>query len=193
MSFEQIYRRVTDVLGHERIILLVMTVASSYALLDTFQFDISSAVRFPRLTSSVVLIGALLLLFRGYLPKPVREFVAEPADVLKTDDGISEQAEERVDEADEASTEGQLSTVGRPIHDSVFAAIAVSVYGLLGYAIGLLWATPLFVVAYGVWFKQSWVRIAVLGVLGLLITFGFMTAIGIPLDRGEILLTEGVF
>lgn len=190
MLFEQIYRRVADVFDHERVILLVMTIASSYALLDTFGFEISSAVRFPRLTSSVVLIGALLLLFRGYLPKPVREFVAEPADVLKTDDEMSQVEQER---ADEASTEGQLSTVGRPIHDSVFAAIAVSVYGLLGYAIGLLWATPLFVVAYGVWFKQSWVRIAVLGVLGLLIAFGFMTALGIPLDRGEILLTEGVF
>lgn len=191
MSFEQIYRRVVDVLDHERVILLVMTIASSYALLDTFSFEISSAVRFPRLTSSVVLIGALLLLFRRHLPKPVREFVAEPADVLKTDDEMSEQIEQ--ERADEASTENQLSTVGRPIHDSVFAAIAVSVYGLLGYAIGLLWATPLFIVAYGVWFKQSWIRIAVLGVLGLLIAFGFMTALGIPLDRGEILLTEGVF
>jgi small-conductance mechanosensitive channel len=207
MSFKRTYQRLSDSFDQERLLLLVMLVWSAYAIFATFQFRSGSAGRFPRLTGSAVLIGATLLLFRNYLPGPIQMFATESADVLQADEEITEKqekAEQRTAEetakaaeskADAAETEepDEISTVGRPIHDSVFVTLLMTAYGLLGYAIGILWVTPVFVVAYGVWFEQPRRRMTLLSILAFAIAFGFMTALGVPIDRGELVLTEGVF
>jgi predicted RND superfamily exporter protein len=140
-----------------------------------------------------VLIGVTLLLFRNYLPDPIQMFVTESADVLQADEEFTEKQEEVEQRTAETEETDEISTVGRPIHDSVFVTLLMTAYGLLGYAVGILWVTPVFVVAYGVWFEQPRRRIALLSILAFAIAFGFMTALGVPIDRGELVLTEGVF
>lgn len=198
MSIETLYRRAAERFDQEKFLLVVFVLASGLALAETLRFDIGSAARFPRLTGTVVFIGSLLLLFSQYLPAKLRVVVEQSADVFQAD----EEFEERQAEAEEQRTGGfseaemersDISTVGRPIHDSVFAAIIATAYGLVGFAIGILWATPLFVVAYGYWFKQPWRLTAILTVIGFAIAFGFMSVLGVPLDRGELFLTNGVF
>lgn len=195
MSFEQRYRRVADAFDQEYLLLAVIIGWSIYALVETFSFDISSAGRFPRLMGSAALVGGLLLVFREYLPGPVRAFVTESTEVLQADDEFEERQEdaERRTRSDEIDPQKEISSVGRPIHDSVFTALLMIFYGALGYAVGILWVTPPFVVAYGLWFKQSRRLIALLTVLSFILAFGFMTVLGVPMDRGQFIVTGGVF
>lgn len=197
MSRKSLYRRLFERFDQERFLLIVLILGSGFALAESFRFDISAAARFPRLTGTVVFVGSLLLFFSGYLPDKLRVAVEEPAGVFEADEEFEKRQEEvekrRQQTAPKETDRNEFSTVGRPIHDSVFAAIAVTAYGLVGFAIGILWATPLFVAAYGYWFKQPWYLTGILAVIGFGIAFGFMSVLGVPLDRGELLLTNGVF
>lgn len=210
MSRKSLYRRLSDRFDQERFLLIVLILGSGLALAETFRFDISSAARFPRLTGSVVFVGALLLFFSKYLPGPLRAAVEESAGVFEADEEFEKRQQEvegrqqsgdDETEADAADTEAdaadtdrnELSTVGRPIHDSVFTGLIATGYAALGFTIGILWATPLFVVAYGYWFKLPRYLTAVLAVAGFAIAYGFMSVLGVPLDRGELLVTSGVF
>ncbi|WP_174811755.1 tripartite tricarboxylate transporter TctB family protein [Salinadaptatus halalkaliphilus] len=169
-----------------------MLVASGYMIWETFNFGISSAATFPRLTAGFVLIGTLLLVFRSYLPDPLYSFVAESADLINVDDDELVGDEEPADDADDGDEDDSISTVGRPIHDSLFTSIIAVGYGILGYAIGILWASPIFVFVYGLWFKLSWKVILVLVVVSILIGLGFYEALGLRIDRGNIFFTEGI-
>lgn len=197
MAFETLYRRAYERFDQETFLLVVFVLGSSFALLESFRFGISGAARFPRLTASVVLIGSLLLLFSAYLPEPLRKAIEESQDVFQADEEFEErqsEAEKRQAETAEADDyQTDLSTVGRPIHDSVFGAILVTLYGFAGFAVGILWATPVFVLVYGYWFRLPKHITGALTLVGFGIAYGFMTVLGVPLDRGNILLTDGVF
>ena len=202
MSRKSLYRRISERFDQERFLQIILILGSGLALAETFRFDISSAARFPRLTGSVVFVGALLLFFSKYLPAPLRLAVEESADVFDADEEFEKRQQEvegrqqSEDGATEAVTDAdrnELSTVGRPIHDSVFTGVIATGYAALGFAIGILWATPIFVVVYGYWFKLPRYLTAVLAAVGFRIAFGFMSVLGVPLDRGQLFVTSGVF
>jgi hypothetical protein len=202
MSRKSLYRRISERFDQERFLQIILILGSGLALAETFRFDISSAARFPRLTGSVVFVGALLLFFSKYLPAPLRLAVEESADVFDADEEFEKRQQEvegrqqSEDGATEAVTDAdrnELSTVGRPIHDSVFTGVIATGYAALGFAIGILWATPIFVVVYGYWFKLPRYLTAVLAAVGFGIAFGFMSVLGVPLDRGQLFVTSGVF
>jgi len=199
MGVEDIYRSVTERADMERALLLVMILSSGYMIWESYNFSIERAARFPRLTAGAVLIGSLLLFFQDYLPAPIRPFVAEEVEMLSADEEVSVQTtdaseKQRVDdsEASTAESEATISTVGRPIHDSFFTALSTSVYALLGYVVGILWVSPLFVLAYTLWFRRPWYQVIGLSVLAFLIGYGFMSALNVPLNEGEIFLTDGL-
>jgi len=203
MSSKSLYRRLSEGFNQEQFLLLVFVIGSGAALVETFRFNISSAARFPRLTGTVVFVGALLLLFSRYLPKTLRTAVEESGGVFEADEEFErrqQEVEERQQVEDEPTEtklietdRSEISTVGRPIHDSVFTGLAATGYAALGFAVGLLWATPIFVFAYGYWFKLPRYLTAVLAIVGFMIAFGFMSVLGVPLDRGQLLVTGGVF
>ncbi|XVH33452.1 tripartite tricarboxylate transporter TctB family protein (plasmid) [Haloferacaceae archaeon DSL9] len=197
MKSDAWYQRFGTEKIEERLLLIGFVIVSAFMLWETTNFSISSAGRFPRLTGSVVLIGSLLLLFQAYLPKPLRTFVAEEVEMFSADEGVAEQREKAegrttAEESAEEESRATGSSVGRPLNDSVFTAIAAVGYGLLGYTIGIFLATPLFVIVYTRWFKVKWYYSLPLAALGLLIAFAFYSVLNIPLDRGEIFFTEGV-
>ncbi|WP_128906366.1 tripartite tricarboxylate transporter TctB family protein [Halorubrum amylolyticum] len=203
MSSKSLYRRLSEGFDQERFLLIVLILGSGLALAETFRFEISAAARFPRLTGTVVFVGALLLLFSKYLPGPLRVAVEESSSVFEADEEFEERQQQTAEQQQEGTdtTESdtaekdrnELSTVGRPIHDSVFTGLIATGYAALGFAIGILWATPLFVVVYGYWFKLPRYLTAVLAAIGFAIAYGFMSVLGVPLDRGELFLTGGVF
>lgn len=186
MGIQSTYRTLVSRVNLEHVLLVTMLVSSGYMIWESYRFGISSAATFPRLTAGFVLIASLLLIFRSYLPEPLYSFVAESATLVDVDDDFAAQ------EDDDESSDESVSTVGRPIHDSLFTAIAAVGYGLLGYAIGILWASPIFVLIYALWFKLSWKALIVLVVLSLLVGLGFYEALGLRIDRGNVFFTEGV-
>ncbi|WP_049928552.1 tripartite tricarboxylate transporter TctB family protein [Halopiger goleimassiliensis] len=191
MGFQSAYREVVSRINLEYVLLLLMVGSSTYMIWESYNFSISAAATFPRLTGGFVLIGSLLLLFRSYLPEPLYSFVAESADLLDVEDEeLSDVEDEDAREASDEATD--ISTVGRPIHDSVFTGASALGYGILSYAIGIMWASPIFVLVYGLWFKLSWKSLLVLIPLSLLICFGFYEALNLRVDRGNFIFTEGV-
>lgn len=195
MKFQPTYRRIVDRIDLEHVLLIVMLISSGYMLWESYNFGISAAATFPRLTAGFVLVGTLLLIFQSYLPEPLYSFVAESAELINVDDeDLVEEKEEKNTSSEETAEESEesVSTVGRPIHDSLFTAISALGYGILGYAIGIMWASPIFIIAYGLWFKLSWKILLVLVAVSLLIAFGFYEALGLRIDRGSIFFTEGV-
>lgn len=206
MGFEDTYRSVTRRVDMERVLLLVMILVSGYMIWESYDFSIESAARFPRLTAGAVLIGALLLFFQNYLPKPIQSFVGEEVEMLSAEEEVTERGEQStperegqsVDEREETEGKGEvesepsISTVGRPIHDSLFTALSGIGYGVLGFAIGILWASPIFVFVYTLWFRRPWYQVIGLSILGFLIAYGFMTTLGVPMNEGEIFFEDGL-
>lgn len=185
----------------ETILLLIMFVSSAYMFWETFSFQSVSAARFPRLTAGSVLIGSGLLLVRNYLPDRVAALLTEQPEVFETDEEAFETEEEMSQELDQSTSDqtatsseaAELSVVGRPIHDSLFTAIAIVGYGMLGFAIGIYLATPIFVFVYARWFKLSWKMTLALTIIGVIIGDVFMGLLGVPLDRGQILFPTGLY
>lgn len=206
MGFGDIYRSVTRRVDMERALLLVMILSSGFMIWESYNFSIESAARFPRLTAGAVLIGALLLFFQNYLPKPIQSFVGEEVEMLSAEEEVAERGEQStperegqsVDEREETEENGEveskpsISTVGRPIHDSLFTALSGIGYGVLGFAVGILWASPIFVFVYTLWFRRPWYQVIVLSILGFLIAYGFMSTLGVPMNEGEIFFEDGL-
>lgn len=193
MTVQDWYRHlVEDVIDAEKLLLTVMGLMSGYMLWGTTQFRSESAARFPRLTGSVVFIGTVLLFFREYLPGPIKHAVVSEGAAFEASEEFTERQEamEGEQEVTEPETEG-FSTVGRPLHDAMFTTIAVVGYAVAGFAIGLLWASPLFVIAYARWFRVDLLRTGVLTVIGFGIAYSFMVVLNVPMDSGAFFMTEG--
>lgn len=195
MTFKDKYTNLTEkFIGMEKVLLILMFVSSSYMVWDTFNFNSTSATRFPRLTAGIVVIGSALLLARGYLPDRIATAITQESEVFGTDEEFADQQEETAQRTqtggDDEST--GISIVGRPIHDSLFTALVVIGYGLLAYTIGIFLATPVFIVVYARWFKLSWVTTVGLTALSVILAYAFFSVIGVPLDRGELVFTDGI-
>lgn len=193
MRFEDTYRSVTERVDTEKGVLLVMILSSSYMIWESYNFSIQAAGRFPRITAGAVVIGSLLLFFQDYLPAPLKTFVTKDVEMLEADEEFTEREEEAASEREQShEADSAISTVGRPIHDSLFTALSAIGYALLGYTIGLLWATPIFVIAYTLWFRRPWYQVVGLSFVGYSIAYVFMMALGVPMYEGEIIFQNGL-
>ncbi len=213
MNRESLSQTITERVSMETVLLATMLGAATYMLWESFNFGISQAATFPRLTAGFVFIGTILLLLRPILPEPIYSFVAKDARALDVDEDFKEltsdgesvdemtDGEESVDEtaddeesADETAKPEETtpkSRVGRPLPDAVFTGAAAICYGLAGYVVGLLLVTPVFVAVYGLWFNLSRRTIGMLVVISVVVAFGFVQFLNVPLDQGEVIFTGG--
>lgn len=105
---------------------------------------------YPRLLASIVLVTALLLLFQDFLPEPLREYVAEPG----TDPWSSAELSDELEETGERPTGGAGSTTTS--QSQVVLTLLIAGYLLLSYLVGMYFATPVFVLTYGVVYGLDW-------------------------------------
>ncbi len=150
-----------------------------YVVYTSLEFP-SSARVWPLMVSVVLVLGCGLLLFERYLPGPLAALTAEERII-----GADQELEQDVEEENEAVIPGRL-----PLSPTLFTAVAIIGYAVLGYLIGLLWATPLFVAGYLAQFERPRWLIAFLSVLSFALAFGFMDILFLSIDSG--LLTPGV-
>lgn len=191
MTLESAFRKATEKINTEYVILFTMLIPAVYMLIESYNFQASSAAIFPRMMAGFVVFGTVVLLLRPVLPEPLYSIVTDESQLIDVD------GDDEIDEVDEATVEDEekedtMSSVGRPVPDSVFAAGSAIAYGVAGYAAGLMWITPVFVLVYGLWFKLSWRVLAIIVPLSFMIGFGFMEFVNIPVDRGEIFNRGGL-
>lgn len=165
----------------ERALLVFFLVVGGGMFALSFTFEYSSAALFPRITAGALFIGSLLLLFQERLPAPLQHVVAEPLSIAEPDSEFDSIAGEA------AATEADELPTTRQVPDTVATFGLLLGYIITSYLIGILWATPLFVLAYSWWFKQSRRAAAVIFVTALVIVFAFYFLVNAPLEDGLLL------
>ncbi len=207
MNLSTLKNRVTA----EHALLIFFLAVGLFFLIESRHLS-DRAAAFPQFTAAATVIGALLLLFRSYLPWPLNVFVEDQEGMLEETvdddviDEIEEKSEAEVEDAieqdntespeesrtheeqtDDTGTEAETRYVeiaGYEIHGGLFTALASVGFVVLGYLIGLLWAAPAFVAAYLAALGRSKRDIAVLAVVAFVIAFSFYAVIGLDIDGG---------
>ena len=179
-----------------------------------------NAAIFPQLMAQVVGIGSFLLLIQRYLPGPIQRFVAQEVSMTESFEegrtegvGAIEDAEEEdstdledtsvdekyVDTGDDAGSD-EVREKDLPLHqkwgidinNTVIMIVFSTVYFALGWAVGFLYVTPLFVFAYTAWFRVNLLKAAFLAAVATVIVYGFIVFLLMPFDQGAIVFTEGL-
>lgn len=145
-----IYRTITDRATPEAVMLVGMLVVSSYMLVESFAFSYQVAL-FPRFTAIMTICGVLLLLVRGYLPESVRNAVDDSGSMFDYEEDELVESEEAVTSQAERDGEHGDASPHAERQQAILVGLLAG-YGVVGYAIGLVLATPLFVIAYSALF-----------------------------------------
>lgn len=178
-----------------------------------------NAAIFPQLMAQVVGIGSFLLLIQSYLPGPIQRFVAQEVSMTESfEEGRTEGIGAVEDSKEEDSTDledtdidekyidtddddtDDVEVKGPPLHqkwgfdinNTVIMIVFSSVYFALGWAVGFLYVTPLFVFAYMTWFRVNVIKSALLAALATVIVYGFIVFLLMPFDQGAIVFTGGL-
>jgi hypothetical protein len=205
----------------EHVLLLTLLGLSVVFYVDPIIKDYpENATVFPQLMAQVVGIGSLLLLLQNYLPGPLQKFVAEEVSMTESFEegrtegvGAIEDAEEEestdledtdIDEryvdTDDADATEDVAVKDQPLHqkwgvdlnNTVIMIVFSSVYFALGWAVGFLYVTPLFVFAYTTWFRVNVIKGAFLAAMATAIVYGFIVFLLMPFDQGAIVFTGGL-
>lgn len=141
----------------------------------------STAGLFPKMTSAVVIIGSIMLLFENYMPAFLQTYIAESTEVFGAPD-IEEVDTEAA--TDVENTTEERSEESRVISPSAFTSISILGYFISSLLFGMLWVTPLFAFIYSSWANHRWyIRIG-LGIMSFVMAYGFMTILNIDLTNG---------
>lgn len=167
----------------EHVLLVLFLVVGIYMYVGASEFA-SDAATFPRLLAGATIVLSALLLARNYLPGPIRSFVAEPLQVLGEDDmdtpsgadGEGAEPAEPAESAETAASGGYTYDIDDPRGPAVTGALCVLYMGLT-FAIGMLYATPIFVAAYALWARMGLPRAGALTVLSFVTAYAFYALI----------------
>jgi len=136
-----------------------------------------------------IIIGAGLLVaaigFRRQLVDGAESFIAEPMQVLGEDDliGDDEEEEPTEEEAEEDSGAMYVYEIDDPKGPVVMGLLCVG-YMVLTFAIGMLYATPVFVIAWTLWVGMDFGRAAALTGIGLGCSYLFYEFIQSDISEG---------
>lgn len=160
----------------EKGLLVLLIAISAFMIIRAQRWGFETSV-FPEFTAGVTLVGSVLLLSRRYLPGPLQTFVASSVRVF---DQSTESVEEEVDMTRKQDRE----TEDRPLSPTQFTAVLIAAYITLGTLFGIWWVTPLFIVAYGLWFEVPWYITGSLIVFSLVLVYIFKVVFIVPVDDG---------
>ena len=180
-------RRITA----EQVMLAIIFVLSVVFYLEpTLQDYPENAAIFPQLTAIAVLIGSALLLARRYLPGPIRRIVTENVSIAQQ---VEEQDEAAVPEREEVTEESSAedrtlgAAYGFRIYNTLFVTVTATLYLIAGWAVGLLYVTPVYVLGYTLWFRVPWQVGVGLAAFATIIIWGFIRFLLMPFDQGELI------
>lgn len=181
----------------EKLLLAFMTIVSSYMFIEAFNFTRIGRL-FPQITTGVVVVGALLLLFSNYLPSKFSQLFLDD-DIDVDNNSRDEQYNQKEKRKMNNKTKYKQSEVkySNHLYRALFSEsnkpmtfIIALLYVVVGYLIGLLWATPLAMIAYAKMYNLSLSNTLIIVIVGSLLATSFMFILDAPFYEG--LLTEGL-
>ena len=184
MELRSLKERITAEHG----LLLLFIIVGTYMFVESYSFPDRPAA-FPRFTAAMTVIGALALVFRSYLPGPLKRLVTDSGGAFE-DMGTDDETPGEVDGDEKTSvSEPETRYVDLKyvtVHGALFVGILTSLFVALSYAIGMLWASPIFIAAYLIGLRRPWYMIVLLSVLGFLMAYGFVAVLNINIDSGAL-------
>jgi hypothetical protein len=182
MVREDMVQEKFDNLTSEHGLLVFLIVISGFMVIRSLQWSQTTAI-FPQFVGSATLIGAVLLLARNYLPEPLHTVVTGSTSITGGQD--SEEIAEEKEAKREAEAETYESGIPeRPIGPALFTGILMTLYIGLSFLFSMLVMTPLFALAYLLWFGRPWYTIVFITVLTIVLAYAFSTVLIVPVDRG---------
>ena len=164
---------VLDLYPGELGLILVMWVPALYMWYASYRYS-GMAGFFPRVMAVIVFALSSVLLFRAFLPDPVRNAIeGETGSITDTFDQGDEE-EEDVPERNSASRK------------TLVVGFLTGAYMIVGYLIGLLWATPAYVYIYLRYTDYPRRFSAIVSVITFVIAFAMMEIFRFPLETGWI-------
>lgn len=184
----------------EKALLIIFIALSGYAYLESETFS-QEVAQFPQLMALIVLIGSLLIFFQNYLPQPIYSVVAESSSIVDepTESGVQEGSNKistnesaTMEEPLPENNENSTSVVNKlqrneSLHAMLFTAGATLGYVFASYYLSILIASPVFVIAYGLWFDIPKKVIVFISILSVVVIWGFVEILYIPLDEGALI------
>ncbi|QLG60291.1 hypothetical protein [Halorarum salinum] len=160
----------------ETFLLLMLLVIAIYMHINAYQYP-QVAQRFPQFMSTVVIVGATILLGKNLFPDKMDILSVEEED-MAFNFGEAE-GEELQDSSDEMEMNSKYVQV---------TLLLTTVYIVSGLFVGFYWLSPLFVAVYAKYFGLSNTRVVLLTVLAFLISHVFLVFMDAPINQG---LLEG--
>lgn len=186
----------------EHILLISLILVSIYMFQESYSFRDPSGL-FPRFIAGVIIVGAIILLFRNYVPRPLRAFTEESGDMFSSheeevkkvsqktdrDETLATSDNETSDSTEQseppASEESGVLPSQSILANKRFRLTALtSGYVALSYLIGFVWATPAFVIAYSLSVGHRWYVTTALTVSTYLLVYGFTLVLNVQLNAG---------
>lgn len=183
----------------EHALLVAFIGTSVYMFIESYEFQPAGGM-FPRFTSAIVIALGLLLVFRAYLPSWLQHVVIDEGGMFDVEElaeredsdtaAVDSTTDETVPEAQTSETQasGDVTERGSLVTGGLCVA-----YLLASYAIGMLWATPIFVIVYTVWTGQRWAAVIGLTILSFVVAYLFYDVLNLDIASGwihEWLITE---
>ncbi|THE66137.1 hypothetical protein D8Y22_04245 [Salinadaptatus halalkaliphilus] len=160
-------------------LLLFFIVVSTYLLVGSLAYS-GFVGRYPRVFSAVVLVCAVLCLFRQRLPEPLATITSEPPDLVGFDEDEAED-----DPLEQRARSAETRTVfGVTLSKRAIVTLTVAGYMIASVLVGILVATPLYVLAWGYLVNIDRNRLIAVTVGTTIVLFGFMEFAGINVDIG---------
>lgn len=160
----------------EKVLLVVFFTVSIYIFAAGAEFS-AAVAKFPRAFAAMTLVGVVLIVLRSYYKSTEDQ----------TDDEVDPPLEEAT-ESSETENDNERSEESPLSVEQLLAICSLSFgYVLLGYGVGLFWATPLFILGYGKVFDLTKVKFAILLTVSMLILLLFMRMTNLQLMQGALM------
>lgn len=156
------------------VIATVFFIVAAYAYWEARSFG-SNTDLWPKILSAIIIILSLLLLIREFLPTALKDFMSKSGEVIQVDEDLTQ--------SDDEDVEKDVG-VNRPLDDAVFTVLSIIGYIILSYLFGMLWASPIFVAVYMLWFNIRLILVTIMSVMSFFLGYGFMKLLFLPLDQG---------
>lgn len=169
----------------EGVLLLVILSISLTILLLSFRYEGFTAT-YPLFLAVATLAVTGLLVVRNLVPRNMLyEILFTSPDIFSTERFADDEGGESTDEADESDTRSGGDSLWRtPVSNRVGIIGSVVGYLVLGFLVGLLWATPVYVFGYLYWMNTSRLRRIALTAASFGIVFLFQQFINVPVATG---------
>jgi len=162
-------------------LLLMFLVVGAYMFVDAGSYGGTIGL-YPRLLSGVVLLCTLLLVFQGVLPDRLRRDVSESSGAIGSTDLSDEIDRDDVDTPDAVSMgPGETSRM------QVVLTLLIGGYLLLSYLVGMYYATPFFVILYGIVYRLTWKETVLLTAVASILAHLFLIVFNAPIASGVLL------